>query len=102
MVYTDENSFIVNNVKNLIEAKGINTFLKHEFSQGAVGELSPLDSWPEVWVFDDADVERALEVVEVVEVSQRSHDAVDWTCKHCSEQNDPSFEICWQCLRGSS
>ena len=21
----------------------------------------------------------------------------DWTCRHCGEANDPSFEICWRC-----
>jgi len=94
MVYTSENHFLVNNVKNLIEAQEINTFIKNEFSQGAVGEISAFDAWPELWVFDDADFEPA---VEIVKSSQSSNTSVDWICKNCAETNDPSFEICWNC-----
>jgi len=98
MVYTNENHFITNNVKNLIEAQGINTFIKNEFSQGAVGEISAFDSWPEIWVFDDSDFERADEIAKL---SQNSGSNVDWVCINCSETNDPSFEICWNCQSGN-
>ena len=53
LVYTNENPFLVSNAKNLIEAEGIGTFLKNEFAQGAVGETSAFDAWPEVWIFSD-------------------------------------------------
>jgi len=99
MVYTNENHFIANNVKNLIEAQGINTFIKNEFSQGAVGEISAFDSWPEIWVFDDSDFERADEIAKS---SQSSGLSVDWVCNSCSEKNAPSFEICWNCQSGNS
>lgn len=96
MVYTNESHFLVNNVQNLIEAQEINTFIKNEFAQGAMGEISPFDSWPEVWVYDDADFDRALQIATSSQsISQKS----DWICKHCSEKNDPSFEICWNCQR---
>jgi len=99
MVYTNESHFLVNNVKNLIETQKINTFIKNEFAQGAVGEISAFDSWPEVWVFDDLDFNRA---VEIVKLSENSNNIADWTCKNCSENNGPSFEICWNCQRGNS
>ena len=96
MVYSNENHFLVHNVKNLIEAQEIKTFIKNEFAQGAVGEISAFDSWPEVWVLDDSDFDRAAEIVKS---SQPSHNALDWTCKGCFEKNDPSFEVCWNCQR---
>ena len=99
LVYSNENLFLVHNVKNLIEAQAINTFLKNEFAQGAVGELSAFDSWPEVWIINDSDFDRA---VEIVKLSQSSNNAADWICKNCSEKNDPSFEICWNCQRENS
>jgi len=99
MVYTNENHFLVNNVKNLIEAQEISTFLKNEFAQGAIGEISAFDSWPEVWVFDDSDFDHA---VEIVKLSQTNNNTVDWICKNCSEKNAPSFEICWNCQRENS
>jgi hypothetical protein len=94
MVYTNENQFLANNVKNLIEVQGINAFIKNEFSQGAVGEISAFDAWPEVWVYDDSDFARAEQIVKS---SQQSNETLDWLCNTCAENNDPSFEICWNC-----
>jgi len=94
MVYSNENIFLVSNVKNLLEAQQISTFIKNEFAQGALGEISAFDSWPEVWVVNDGDFERALAIVKS---SQSCQGAVDWICNNCCEPNDPSFEICWNC-----
>lgn len=94
LVYTNENPFLVSNAKNLIEAEGIGAFLKNEFAQGAVGETSAFDAWPEVWIFSDSDYERALNIIET---SFSRENAVEWICQNCSETNDPSFEICWNC-----
>ena len=94
MVYSNESSFLVNNTKNLIEAEGINTFIKNEFSQGAMGEVSVFDSWPELWIFDDSDLARALEIVTL---SQNSVNKSDWICLQCSEENPASFDLCWNC-----
>jgi hypothetical protein len=94
MIYTNENSFLANNMKNLIEAQNIEVFLKNEFAQGAVGEISAFDSWPEVWVTNDIDYNQAIEIVNS---SQSSKNDIDWTCTNCSETNDYSFEICWNC-----
>lgn len=98
-MYSNESLFLVSNVKNLIEAQGISTFIKNEFSQGAMGEISVFDSWPEVWLTDDADLERATEIVDS---SQSNIDGEDWTCKNCSEENAQSFEICWNCASENS
>jgi hypothetical protein len=94
MLYSNENNFLVSNVKNIIESHDISTFIKNEFAQGAIGEVSAIDSWSELWVLDDADFKRAMVILES---SQESIKGEDWACNHCSETNDPSFEICWNC-----
>ncbi|WP_085296869.1 putative signal transducing protein [Cognaticolwellia mytili] len=94
MVYTNENHFLANNAKNIIESVGIVTFLKNEFVQGVVGEVAAFDCWPEVWVVDDSDFERAKEALDE---ANKSRSMNDWICNHCLEENDASFEICWQC-----
>jgi hypothetical protein len=94
MIYTNENSFLANNMKNLIATQNIKVFLKNEFSQGAVGEISAFDSWPEVWVVNEEDYNQAIAIVNS---SHNSEDTVDWICTNCSETNDYSFEICWSC-----
>ncbi|MEH6452674.1 MAG: DUF2007 domain-containing protein [Psychromonas sp.] len=99
LVYSNENQFLVNNMKNLIEAQGINTFVKNEFAQGAVGEISAFDAWPEVWVVDDDNFDRATEIVES---SQNTKSAADWACQECYEVNDPAFDFCWKCQHEKS
>jgi hypothetical protein len=94
MLYSNENNFLVSNVRNIIESHGITTFIKNEFAQGAIGEVSAIDSWPELWVLNDADFEQAMDILES---SQKSIKGEDWSCNNCSEKNDASFEICWNC-----
>lgn len=94
VIYTNESSFLVNNIKNLVEAEKIQVFIKNEYAQGAVGEISVFDSWPELWIVNDSDFERA---VDIVESSRKSNNKAQWTCTHCNEDNDASFEICWKC-----
>ena len=93
-VYTNESHFLVNNAKNLIEAEGIDTFIKNEFSQGAMGELPFHDTWPQLWVYNDKDLDNALAIIET---SQNVIKKADWICKNCSEENPSSFELCWNC-----
>lgn len=94
IVYTNENNFLVSNIKNLIEAQGIEVFVKNEYAQGAIGEISAFDSWPELWIVNDSDFERAMTIVNL---SQTSKSAPEWQCGGCSEKNDASFEVCWNC-----
>lgn len=96
MVYTNENRFLVANAQNIIEAQGINTVLKNEFAQGAIGEVSAFDSWLEVWVINDADYEPAFDIIEN---SLSNVNSAEWTCGNCNEKNDASFEVCWNCQK---
>lgn len=94
LVYSNENHFVASNVKNLIEAQGIETIIKNEFAQGAVGEISAFDAWPEIWVVNDSDFEAA---VKIAEASNQENNRADWFCRKCKERNAASFEICWNC-----
>lgn len=93
-IYTNENNFLVHNIKNLVEAQGIKVFIKNEFAQGAIGEVAVFDAWPELWVVDDNEFDKA---VEVVNSAKSSMSVKDWTCPNCTEVNGGSFEICWNC-----
>ena len=93
-IYTHDNAFIVHNVKNLVEAQGIEVFLKNEFAQGALGEAAAFDTWPELWVINEGDYDKALAIVSA---TQQTENAADWRCNNCGELNDASFDICWHC-----
>ncbi len=62
-VFTHENRLILFNVKNLLEAEGIETVVRNEFSSSAVGDLSPFETWPELWLLHDEDLPRARAIL---------------------------------------
>lgn len=99
MVYSHENSFFVHNIKNILDEENIETFLKNEFAQGAVGEISAFDAWPQLWVVNDQDIQRALSIIKT---AQLLHQGADWFCKQCAEANGASFEVCWNCQSENS
>lgn len=93
LLYTNENRFLVSNVKNIIKNAGINFGLKNEYIGGGAGDLSPFDTWLELWI-EDEDYERALELIEPILNKQIS---ADWICSKCKEKNAAAFDYCWNC-----
>jgi hypothetical protein len=99
LIYTNENRLLVGNAKNILEAHGIEVILKNEFAQSAVGQTSPSDTWPELWLMNDSDYESASRVIGS---SLSEENAPEWICSQCGESNDASFEICWKCQSENS
>ncbi|MBK6512029.1 MAG: DUF2007 domain-containing protein [Haliea sp.] len=97
MVYTNGNRFIVSNARNILESYGFKLFVKNEYASSAIGEVSPFDSWVELWVVNDRDYDRACSVLENA-LSKKG--ASPWVCKTCNEENDESFDFCWSCGAG--
>ncbi|PCJ93667.1 MAG: hypothetical protein COA46_01140 [Porticoccaceae bacterium] len=96
LIYTNENSFLVSNIKNIVENNGLTAVLKNEFSGGGSGDLAPLDTWVELWVVNDADYDRAMGIIKNF---QDSEVLSDWVCLSCGEENSGSFEFCWNCQK---
>jgi hypothetical protein len=82
-------------IKQLLDEKGIPCFVKNEFAIGAMGELSPMDVLPEVWINDPQWLPKAQQFI--AEFEHQPTDLSPWICSHCKEQNGASFELCWQC-----
>ena len=93
LVYTHPNPLIVGNVKNILEQAGIEAVTLNQFAAGGVGELAPINAWPELWVVKEGDAPRAQELVQRIEHGEKS----DWICSHCGEKNPGGFECCWSC-----
>lgn len=93
-VYTSENRFLVSNARNILEAAGIEVTLRNEYAGSAMGELSPIDTWMELWVVRERDYERACVILDE---ALSDSTAPPWTCASCGEVNDAAFELCWQC-----
>lgn len=94
MIYTHENRFFVANAKNILEANDFDIVVKNEFVSSAIGEVSPFDSWMELWLHNDSEYDRACDVINN---ALSKEDDAEWVCSACHEKNDASFELCWNC-----
>ena len=95
-VYTARILAAVANVQNVLEANGIPCLLRNEFLNAGFGELPANECWPEVWVTDDRDAERARNLIaEAIETS--ASPAAPWRCRRCGEEVDAVFAQCWNC-----
>lgn len=98
-VFTHENRLIAFHIKNLLQGQGIDCLVKNEFASGGVGDLSPFETWPEIWV-EDKHSSRAEQIVNQHALSDT--DELEWTCTDCGEKNESTFKICWNCNRSKS
>ena len=94
-VFSHHDRFMVFQVNQMLLEHQIPCFIKNEFAIGAMGELSPLDVQPEVWLADNDWHKKALSLI--TEFLAQPMEQTPWKCEHCQEVNEASFELCWQC-----
>lgn len=93
LIYTHPNRLIVENIKNVLENAGLKVQLQNQYAGGGVGELAPIDAWPEVWLERERDELQANALIEKIKTDAES----EWQCSNCGETNAGSFEVCWSC-----
>lgn len=88
------NTLLLGNARNLLKANGIECFMRNDLATG-VGEIPPIECWPELWIVDDARFDEAIALI---------RDAVDppqsdkpWVCAACGEEVGAEFGVCWNC-----
>lgn len=86
----------INHYKNLLTSEGIPAFLKNEHFGSIMGEVPFQEIWPELWVRNDLDYDRALQLINSVEIAAESP-SEPWRCPHCGTENEGQFGACWQC-----
>ncbi|HSG59265.1 MAG TPA: DUF2007 domain-containing protein [Woeseiaceae bacterium] len=87
----------INHYKNLLESEGIACRIKNEHLGSIVGEMPFVEVWPELWVINDLDVDRARQLID--EDIAAESPGVTWKCKRCGEENEGQFGACWNCGR---
>lgn len=101
-IFVDELITWVVQAKNTLDEANIPCFIKNEFSTSAAGEVPFFETWPELWIHRDSDLEQALELVQPLKESRKSgpkntENLVDWKCVKCGESNEGNFALCWSC-----
>ena len=97
-IYSNQNSVIVYNLKNVLEDYGIKCEVRNEI----IGRLMnvPNEAWIELWIVDNDDYDAALKIVEDA-LSDDSDDEdtpeQSWICPNCGEESDSQFTECWNC-----
>lgn len=76
-------------VANLLNENGIDAQTVEKL-RGNIGT-----PYSEVWIADDAERERALDLIKAAQAE--SADVVPWNCTKCGEESPGSFSICWKC-----
>ena len=86
------------NLRNVLEVEGIASEVKTPFLGAARGDIPATECWSELWVLDDAQVDRALRLIHGSRESSKDAQAgPPWTCSGCGETNEPQFDACWRC-----
>jgi hypothetical protein len=97
-VYESMNFHKVGFRQSILQEAGIECLIRNEGGAGLAGEIPFTEVYPELWVVEDADEARALELL----AAQRDAlaapvDLADWTCAQCGETVPGNFQTCWNC-----
>lgn len=95
-VYSSDNPLIVGHLKRVLEANHIACMIRNEFLLGGAGELPPIECWPELWVVEDSQQQKARALVESV-LAMGTESGEDWRCSDCGEPLEGQFTACWAC-----
>ena len=86
----------VHHYRNILTAEGIASFIKNEHLVGIIGEMPFQEAWPQLWVENDLDYDRARQLIDANRLVEESP-ASPWTCSGCQEVNEGQFGACWSC-----
>ncbi len=85
----------IHHYKNILESEGIASKIRNEHLGSILGEMPFTDTWPQLWVVNDLDLDRAKQLIDGSALDES--DAPDWRCANCGEHNEGQFAACWNC-----
>jgi hypothetical protein len=92
-VYSASNITLVSIFQHILEGHGIRCWIKNEFLSSAMGEIPPIECWPQLCV-EDVDFPEAKRIVDEALSAQ---DMPAWKCDSCGEEIEGQFGQCWKC-----
>jgi hypothetical protein len=95
-VYGSHDPLLIGQLREVLEAQHIGCITRNDYLMGAAGELPPTECWPEIWVLDDAQAERARALVDAFLAAAEAPGG-PWRCPRCEEALDGAFSQCWRC-----
>lgn len=95
-VFVSNNLIEVEGRKELFDLMTIPCMIKNQRSAMLGGEIPFVEVFPELWVLDDRDFEKAITILDDWE-SATTLGAMPWTCSRCGEVHRKEFTACWKC-----
>ncbi len=95
-VYISQNLFEAEMRKERLEQAGIACTIKNQRSSGLAGEIPFTETFPELWVIQDQDYERARQLLEE-ETNFPVSNEDSWICAGCGERHESQYGTCWNC-----
>jgi hypothetical protein len=95
-VYSSDSFFLVGHLRDLLENHHIKCIAKNEFLLGGAGELPPTECWPELWIAEDFQYQKARELIEGF-LASNAEPGSEWHCARCGECIEGQFSACWRC-----
>ena len=93
---TADSLVTITHYRNLLISEGIPAFLRNEHFGSIMGEVPFQEVWPELWVENDLDYDRARQLIDAAKLQEESP-AAPWKCRQCGEMNEGQFSACWNC-----
>ena len=95
-IYSSHDSVIVGHTRQVLENHAIRCIVRNDFLLGGAGELPVNETWPELWVVDDGDFDRARDLIAAIVETAEASDT-PWRCPSCAERMEGQFTDCWAC-----
>jgi hypothetical protein len=86
----------ISHYRNLLASEGIPAFIRNEHLGSIIGEMPFQEVWPELWVRNDLDYDRALQLLDQANLASESPET-PWCCGQCGTENEGQFAACWNC-----
>jgi hypothetical protein len=84
----------ITHYQNLLAAEGIKTEVRNQHLGGVMGEVPVFETWPQLWVVNELDFDRATQLIEAADAEPCEG---PWTCRKCGEKNEGQYAACWNC-----
>ncbi len=82
-------------LESILQSAGVECLVRNRYLGGAIGELPLNEAWPEIWVVDADDENRARRLIDAALEPQPRRS--EWRCGQCGEVSEGQFRQCWQC-----
>ncbi len=97
-LYISQNLIDVESRKELLDQAEIPCTIKNHRSAMLGGEIPFAEVFPELWVLQDEDLERAETLLKDWEKAQPLK-STSWICESCGEIHQKEFTTCWKCSK---